>query len=217
MFKKFIFLAITALFTNVLSAQTDAQLEKMAKYTCECSESSQKLNPGMGKNQLQMQLGLCMMKAAKEANYKITMTDSEAMKGMGEKLGMRMAFVCPDVIMALSEEFSGDKGKETTPKEMPKATASTERMDGDVQISTLVGRVTNVAEGDFVTITVVDEKKREHKLIWFERFDGDGEFIQNPQKLKDTTWKFSYKIAERFVPKIKENSFSLIITEITKK
>jgi hypothetical protein len=140
-----------------LSAQD--VLDGIAKGTCDCLLALDR-NEFQGEA-LQMQLGLCMMKASapyeKELRkqYKVDFSrlDDGAGEKLGELVGMRLVGVCPEFLQILAE-------MESAP--------ATEAVD--VVISSVTGVVTGLRDRQFSTILVKDVSGRTVELLRLEHF-----------------------------------------------
>ena len=85
----------------------EALLDKLADAACACI--TKKDTDSMSNEDLQMQLGFCIMEAvgANQAAFEkeygaLDPSDQSAMSKLGEQIGMKMAFKCPNVIMRMA-------------------------------------------------------------------------------------------------------------------
>ncbi len=173
-----------------LSAQD--LMDKLADSACACI--SKKDVEKMGSEELQMQLGFCIMEAVgnnAEAFQKeyggLDPTDTEAMTKLGEQIGMKMAFRCPTVMMKVATV--------TTEVVSAPAPAVTEELTGTVK----------AIEGDEIAqIVVVDEAGRTHKLLWLRYFKGDSRFISEPGKVAGSKVRVKFETIDAYSPKARE-------------
>jgi hypothetical protein len=171
---KIIGLIICLLVTAPLQAQ---DYDKVAQATCDCI--SQKDLSGMELNVLQAELGICLIEAAKNGGVEMDFSNPDAMRGLGEQIGMKMAGLCLDKLLA----FTG-KGPQTS----------------EVKVQ-LEGKVKSVDVGDFVFLVVKESSGRESKLLWLRYFEGSDSYVENPKKLSGKDVIVEYKEIECFVPK----------------
>lgn len=189
--KYFLALAWVAVLGFPLAAQ--GLMDKLADEACTCI--SKKDVNSMNTEQLQMQLGFCIMEAVgnnAEAFQKqyggVDPSDQEAMTKLGEQIGMKMAFKCPDVLMKMATV-------ETTTATVPMPPAALEELTGTVRS----------IDGDEVAqVTVVDEAGRTHKLLWIRYFEGSDRFINEPGKVVGSKVKVQFETIEAYSPKAKE-------------
>ncbi len=171
----FFLLALVISFTTI--AQEDIY-RTLAIETCECI-SKRKMDMTKRK-EVEMALGLCMLESAQRNNMDLEMTDSEAMRKLGEKVGIQMAPICPDVFSAFIEQ-----GKDET------------------DVLSLSGKIKSVEEKDFLFITLKENGGKEHKLIWLRYFPGSDEFQEDPKKLVGKHVSITYQEIECYLPKAK--------------
>lgn len=172
----------------------DALLDKLADTACGCI--SKKDTDAMSVDDLQMQLGFCIMEAvganqaAFEKEYgQLDPSDQSAMTKLGEQIGMKMAFKCPNVIMKLAGQ-QPPQGMNAAPAAKAKGTVS--------------GSFEGVSGDDIATITIKEANGRTQKLLWMDYFKGSDALIQNPGSLKGKTVTVEYETIEVYSPQAKE-------------
>lgn len=134
-------------------------LDAIAVSTCDCINAVDRKD--VTGEALQMQLGLCMMKAAapheKELRkrYKIDMSQLDAGAGekLGELVGMRLVGKCPEFL-----EFVAEMQEEGTTEVVEAA------------VSTVSGSVTGLRDRQFSTVLVKDVSGRTVELLRLEHF-----------------------------------------------
>lgn len=194
MFKKTVFPLFLVALPLFLTAQTDKQYELVAEAACGCA--AKKDLKSLNKNEMSMELGMCMLSALevlpekdrKNFDFSIPAKATE----LGEKIGMKMAYKCPKIMLSVGTSMQEDGGNEA--KNAPAALAQV----------TVEGKVKDVIEGDYVTVLLVEKDGREHKLVWANHFDGEAPFVANPQSLKNKEVSVKYYMSERYVPKMHE-------------
>jgi hypothetical protein len=174
---KFIF-SVVFLFFYVFSSAQDA-FDKMAQETCACIN---KLDlPKLTKDEVETKLGLCMMEAASNQKYDIDITDPEAGRKFGEKVGAKMATICPKVFIYLLDE-------DRTPAEPAKK---------------IEGTIKKIVEGEFNYLLVKDSNGREVKFIWLRYFKGSEELLENVSKLEGKRVTIAFEEVECYSPQAK--------------
>lgn len=185
-------------------AQTEAQLDRIAKKTCNCYEKKYKSGQILeSKGSHEIALGFCMLESAKEVGLKVDISGSNGMESLGEKIGTRMAIECPNTIAKLAKKL------DITSEEV-----ENEKAENEPSSKSTSGKVKEVIEGDFITIIVIDERKQEQKFVWLDHFDGDSEYTSNPQKLKGQNITIKHQSTERYVPKNREYSTYKMVSGI---
>ena len=198
MVKKTVFPLLLVALPLFLTAQTDKQYELVADAACGCA--AKKDLKSLNKNEMSMELGMCMLSALEvlpekdRKNFDFSVPAKA--HDLGEKIGMKMAYKCPKIMLsvgtAMQEEGGNDTKTAPPPPPPPPAQLSVE------------GKVKDVIEGDYVTILLVEKDGREHKLVWANHFDGEAPFVANPQALKNKEVSVKYYMSERYVPKMHE-------------
>lgn len=160
----------------------DDMLNTVAQETCTCI--NQKNVSSKSRKEIEMALGLCIFESINKHKIDVDISDESAMEAYGQKIGIRMVGICPEIFQALVND-------EQT-QEPAKATA--------LQIS---GRVKAIEEGTLITFIVREDSGKEHKLVWYGYFAGSDEYKENPKLLIGKQVTFSYKEIETFFPKAK--------------
>jgi hypothetical protein len=170
-------------------SQTEEVYKTIAKETCDCLAKKNFDYKKAGKAEIQMALGLCMMESAQRSNLTIDPTNMQQMTELGQKIGLQMAPICPEVFQAFTEDAEKLMGQEEE--------------EEDPEFFTLSGKVKSVEEKDFFYINVKESTGKENKFIWLYYFDGSDEFKDDPKKLigKDVT--ITYMLLEVLQPKSK--------------
>ena len=162
-------------------------LDKVARETCDCVNT---LDKSMDTEALQMQLGLCMLKAAspyekelrKQHRVDMARLDHGAGERLGELVGMRMAGICPDMLMVIVDAGKGGASVESAP----------------AMVAQVTGVVTGVRDRQFATVLVKDVSGRTVELLRLEHFP-------NADRLSDAGVNglratFSYTVKELYDP-----------------
>lgn len=193
--KKILFL-LTIFVTTIGFAQDkdskDKVLNEITQEVCECV-SEQNIGE-LTKEEVEMQLGLCMMKSY--GNYKerldkfmkVTLDDSNSLEALGQEIGFKMLEMCPTTFMTFAKDLIEDEINE---QKTPKAATN---------ISSITGEVVKITKDQFNVLTFKGENKREYKLLWLEYFEGQ-ELLSDLKELKNSTIKISYESKEMYDPK----------------
>lgn len=173
-------------------------LENITKETCTCIEADkEKINTLQGKEK-SFQLGICILKAYEKFkdSYntvygKIDFANENAMYALGEKVGVKMAEFCPDLLLMIAE--STDEYEPT--------------------VYTLKGRINVVPAGLFNTVEVTEETGRSHKLIWLYYVEGSP-ILENTNTTSNVFYNIDYEELELFDASIKEYRKFKVISRI---
>ena len=172
----FVFLAWLA----TLGAQSQ-DLDLIADKTCACI-TAKKLD-GQSAKQIEMAFGLCMLEAVQQTGYEIDLTNGEAARELGEKVGVKMASKCPSAFTGLTEQLAEISSEET-------------------ETLSVHGKIKAVEVGDFVFVVLKEsDSGKEGKYLWLRHFTGSDEFANNPKKLVGKTVTLGYRNLECYVPK----------------
>ena len=183
-------------------------LEKITSEVCTCIENKKANLQKLSDTELKMQLGFCILESynanEKEVNarYGKIMDDEKAMEKFGEEIGLKMATVCPETLMAVAGKMI-----EVEEKEVPKL-ASTEALS-------IEGTVTEIKNEQFATIVLKDKNARMYNFLILDYFETASLFTNNEVKPKDKI-KVSYKEVELYDTKLKEFRYFRIVLGLEK-
>jgi hypothetical protein len=159
--------------------------QKVAKETCACISKSNIAD--QTKQQIEAALGLCMLESINNNKIDVEITNSEAMREFGQKVGIQMAPICPSVFKA----FVNDNNGESSNKDNEKA------------VTALNGKVKAVEVDGFLYLTLKEDAGNEQRLIWLSNFDGSDSFVTDPKKLIGKSVSLKYRSVEYYLPKAK--------------
>jgi hypothetical protein len=190
---RFGFLIVSLFITNIAFGQ--GVMDKIVEDACQKVEEFE-INKNTDFKELETELarmfGVVLIPYVDEINteYGINILEGEGeAEAFGEKVGIELVKKCPkfmEVAMVLASQ--GEEGEL-----------------GAIDIFELNGSFLKVEEkGDFVYLTVKDENKRAHKLLWYEHFEGADQFINNPKRLRGKQVTITYKKVEVYSPQIKD-------------
>ncbi|GAB5418208.1 MAG: hypothetical protein Crog4KO_28390 [Crocinitomicaceae bacterium] len=175
-------------------AQTDKEIELIADETCSCLQSKSKELRNATPEDVQMQLGLCMISSANKVGVEFNMGDPSSLEKLGERVGFQMAFTCPDFLEMVGQMI------EDEPEIM------NDIMDDDDDYSFLRsssnGMVLEVSSGDFVTLKISTDTGRKETYYWMEHFDGAHLLEQNGAAIKNKKVIVTYEEIECYSPKL---------------
>lgn len=155
---RILFIALLSLLT--LPIQSQEIIDKMAKLTCECMEEegfdnkSQQEVTNIMSNCLTQHLLSNIAEIQTQLDVEIT--DQEAMRAVGEKIGTKMAGICPAAVIALAGGLEGLEEEPTTDDE-----------------NSFAGKITSIDGTEFTSIKIINESGTLHTFIWLGSFDGD--------------------------------------------
>lgn len=168
-------------------AQEDVY-KKIATETCDCIKKKNYDYSKINKADVEMALGFCMLESARNNKVPVDVNNMEEMTALGQKVGMQMAPICPEVFQALVD--TGDE------------TEQLEEVD-DTEYFTVAGKISSVEEKDFVYVTLKGEDGKDVKFIWLYYFAGSDDFKDSPKKLMGKQANLTYIVLEVFDPKTK--------------
>jgi hypothetical protein len=194
--KKLIILNLFLFVAMSVSAQDDIH-KKIAAETCDCV--TKKNIDTSKRSEVEMALGLCMLQSIQANQVDIEVSDEMAMSRFGEKVGLQMAPICPDLFKVFMTEDAFEEEEE--PQE--------------VQTIQLTGKVKAIESGDLVYIVLKEDSGKEHKLLWLRYFSGSDDFKDDPKKLIGKKITISYQEIECYFPKLKGYYNAKEIVELT--
>lgn len=154
----------------------------IAQETCDCINKKD-LSNGTKKS-IEMALGLCMLEVIQARNNEVDVSDGDAMRKFGEKVGVQMAPICPAIFTKLAE--ADESNTSSTP--------ASESVNGVIK---------NIEEKEFLFVTFKDETNREIRLVWLRHVEGADEFLNDYKKLIGKKAKLKYQNLELFNAKAK--------------
>jgi hypothetical protein len=196
-----------------LSAQSAAVIDKMTESACECV--SKKDISKIKSSDVEMELGLCIMGALefipKKELDKFDISDEKKMSKLGEDIGVRMAVKCPKTLMAIALVGEKRKNKDNDSDDAPPPPPP------PADWGKMEGKVKEVIEGEFVTIVLSDKNQREQRFLWIAHFNGESDYIANPQLLKGKELEITFYTQDRYVVKMHDYVTFKQITELKEK
>jgi hypothetical protein len=185
-----------------IAASLPAQeyLEKIARESCSCTKS---VSDTGNTERMYMELGLCMIKAAepykkqlkKDYNINLDNMENEG-EALGKVIGLKMATICPDVLIKLSQ------------KESPGAKSAEPSQES------FQGRVTKIEKDFFVIFSVNDNAGKSLKFYWLTNTESNIELVNNYEKLFDKDVKVKYHSMMLFDPRISDYRYFNVLDKI---
>lgn len=185
----------------LLAVPTVAQdvMDKLAEYCCGCF--AQKDTDNMKSGEMQLVLGTCMMegvskypKELAEEYGEINITDQEGLTKLGEQIGMRMAFKCPTILMAMANDT----------ELMDEILGDADTAADTSEYTTITGKLIAIEGTEMSRLIVADASGRKHKLLWMGYFPGSEQLVNNPKVVVGQTVSFTYETVECYSPKLKD-------------
>ena len=184
---KKVIVIIVLIFGFLSHAQTkDELLSIMANETCECIN---KEGDNLSKEEIQMKLGVCMLKSYNKRKDKfiaagVKFDSYESGRKLGEQVGYKMAEICPEVFMSFVDD------------------ATTQSTTKTESVTSINGNIESITGDDFSFVNLKDENGKTHQFLWLRNFEGSAELMENP-KLK-TKVIIHYESIECYVPKMND-------------
>lgn len=175
----------------------DKVITELTEETCKCASGKDFSN--MTRQQMELELGVCILKAingSKNAKkvLDIDISDSENMGWLGEQIGMKMAEVCPQEILAIGLVA------------MDESDENGDFNDVDYPMAYEVKGTFKAVEqmGKFNFLVINNEDGDEIKLLWLGYFEGSDVLINAPEKAIGKKVSAEYHYVECYSPELKE-------------
>ena len=189
--KKYFFALILS--TSFYSSAQIDYLEEIAIASCNCADS---LSPNLKISDRNIRLGLCMINACGPYGKELLrdhQIDLKRIDSQGEELGVlvgiKMASICPDKLIALAAEDEVKNDSESS---------------DDYRTTAGEGVVFSIIAEPFVCFTIKDEEGRKQKYYWLTYLDSEMNIENAFNTLKGREVYFEYVIDEIFDPRIRE-------------
>lgn len=166
---------------------SQAYRKELGKRSCECFNSIDKTNKTP--KVLQAELGLCMLKYAKDYRKEIMqeydidverdIADPEKMTNLGKYIGIMMLGECESVFLNQAAVFEEKSIEETN-------------------MSLLSGTIAKIEKGNFVVFHLVGDNKILTKFYWVTPIQSDVDLIKGYTMLVKKKVNVSYYTAEIF-------------------
>lgn len=206
--KKLVPILIFVLFLN--NAHSQDILDTLTKEVCSCADAKKEKLAEANSQKRHMGLGICIassiivssISSHKEevtAKYGNVMDNNEEWEKLGSDIRLKMAVICPDVLMALAETGQFDTDSEP---------------DED-EYSTIEGRIVEIKQEQFLTVAVKDNSGRSHTMLMLMFFEGSNLLTEDKLKKNDKVL-VEYFEQEFYDVKAKDFRYYKIIQGINK-
>jgi len=190
---------ITTIILLLLSISMFSQesiMDKVALATCEYLHKDE--IKSLPSDKMTVKLGLFMLsyysdneKEFEKAGITVDWNSEKSGEEFGQKIGIKMAGVCPETLMLLAGEVSTD--------------------DVDNFESFVVeGELKSITGQEFSYVNMKDSSGKSQKFLWLSNFIGSDNLIDNDE-VKGIKVSVTYKNTECYSPKLKEY---IIVKEI---
>jgi hypothetical protein len=175
---------------------SQAYLDKIVQESCNCVS---KVSETLDNERYTQELGICMIVAAepyrkqlkKDHNIDFDKIDVDGEK-LGKLIGIKMAAVCPDLILAVAKKSGNGE----------KAPAESKSFEGII---------TKIENEFFVVLYIKDESGKTNKFYWLTYVESGVEVADGYDSMMGISVTLTYRSEEFFDPKIKEyRPFSVI-------
>lgn len=179
-------------------------LETVTKEVCSCTKT--KLEANNNPENLEMDLGLCIVSSYSSNKDKVALKygnileNESSMEKLGAEIGLKMADVCPDVLMKIglaSKQFKDDDSKVSEQK----------TVDGDI---------VEIKTDQFVTIIIKDKNGRNQNCLLLNYFETASLFTNNELK-KGSKVIITFEEKELYDTLSKDFRYFKVITKLEKK
>ncbi len=174
-------------------------IDDIAEATCDCIAE---LPDSLDGEEFTGKLGLCMIGACQpyakkiKKDFNIDINDPYGNgRVIGEMVGKKMAFVCPDLIIKNSSRGK-KKEKETG------------------ALLSFEGLIIDIEEGDFVIFSIEDENGKVMKFHWLGLVENEVDLVDDYKRLEFASVKVSYTNEEFFSPEYGEYLTSRVLKEM---
>lgn len=187
-----------------INAKSQDILDVVAKEVCSCASGKKETLKDANAERMQMELGLCIISSfsshEKEvtAKYGNAMETESVMEKLGGDVGMKMAGICPDVLMMFAEMGAAD-----------------DEASAEKQHSTLEGQIVEIKAEQFLTVVVKDNSGRNHTMLVLTFFEDSNLLIENKLKKNDKV-SIDYWEQEFYDVKAKDFRYYKVIQGIKK-
>lgn len=201
---------------TLVSFSTKAEEDYMNTIATECCKCLSNLSDTLDKEDIYLQLGLCMLKESApyqkqiKKDYKIDINNfAKDGEQFGEILGVKMAFVCPDAFLRLSNSgiLEDDEVEDIDELIRSENTSS--------KLPSVSGTIQKIEEEFFVVFTLRDNTGKITKYYWLNFIDTGADLISNYKNLTGKSIEIYYNQKEFFDPKISEYRNFNVITKMS--
>ncbi|PHS07979.1 MAG: hypothetical protein COA88_07660 [Kordia sp.] len=193
--KKIIAPILLLLSINMFSQESI--MDKVANATCEYLQQDE--IKSLTSDEMTAKLGLFMLsfysdheREFESAGVKVDWNSGKSGEEFGQSIGIKMAGLCPDILMLLA--------------------GSTSDTD-DYESFVIEGKLKSITGDEFSYINIKDTLGKSQKFLWLSNFKGSDRLI-DADKIKGIKVNVTYKKTECYSPKLKEYIIVKEIVEI---
>lgn len=163
--------AFVSFFNN---AQSQDIANVITEEVCACAEAKKEMLEEVDSKKKEIELGICIISSVSKhkddvaAKYGNVFDSDEAMEKLGTDVALKMAEICPDVLMTIAG-MGEDDVDEVVFKEY----------------SNIEGRIVEIKTEQFLTVVVKDNSGRNHTLLVLTFFEGSDLLIEDKLKKND--------------------------------
>jgi len=189
--KKLLFI-LTFLFTSsAMIAQSDTTMQKFADSVCSCLNRGN-LNDIKTRAEAEATVTNCFLKGNMNLlmqladERKITVTDQQAMRKIGEEVGMQLMRRNCDAFVQLSMKMAQESNGERT------------------SFSKTSGTLSAVETKDFCKLILTESNGKKSSFYWLHHFTNSEKFVGQPAKYIGKKVKITWEDTEVYLPAMKD-------------
>lgn len=202
----FCFLALSLVTTY---AQDDDFMDQIVEKACSCAKELD--FSSMEQQAIQEKLGLCMiqnlmnMDQEKLKTMNVDMTDQKKMNEFSQKMALKMASKCPDVMMKMAMQ----QGQVST------APSSSSKPDTKGEFAAISGTVKGIVGKDLTFVQLEDASGSISAFMWLDQFEGEAAFRSNPEAMIGKKVRITYDKIDVYSPNSKTYSSRKVIKSLS--
>jgi len=188
-------------FAGTAQDKEEAMMETLTAEVCSCVDGKANEIAALSGDAKSMQLGLCILQAyeAHKAEYEamygpLDLSDDAATYNLGQKIGLKMIQVCPNIILMVAGDDEGN---------------------AEDELYSVEGKIELVKGEQFNVIELTESNGKKHKMMWMFYMEGS-EFLNNLKGQSAEPFQVSYSELEMYDPQIKEYRKYKVIFKISK-
>lgn len=186
-----------------VNANSQDILDIVGNEVCSCAASKVDELKAQESSKVQLELGFCIVasySAHKEAviqKYGDVLQSDTSMKQLGMDVGLKMASICPDVLLKLAESGFGSEDEQ------------------EEEALTLEGKIVEIKPEQFLTVIVKDNSGRSHSMMVLTFFK-DSNLLTDMILKKNDKVSVDYWEQEFYDTKAKDFRYYKVIQGIKK-
>lgn len=184
------------LFSLTIFAQNT--MDEIVQENCDCLKN--KNFEGKSQDDIGVEFGMCMMTSLSTRQDKMTelgldLTNQSSLEAFSQKMGIKMATKCPDVLMKIGMMSTETR---TTTKTTTTTTAKAE------VVQVMEGTIKAIEGEEFSIVVIKDEQGRDQKFLWLRYFTGSEQLTSDMKSVIGKKVKVKFASIEVYSPKAKE-------------